>query len=80
MANNETNFIKNIKNITDLSFDGSYQESTMNMKTLHGIEAFCFSQLNEKNDLSEYKLRNCMRKIRDSFQIAGEEYVNLTKF
>lgn len=79
MENNQTYFEKSIKLLTESSFSGSYEESTQNLKFIHGIQGFCFNMLIEKNQLNEYKLVNCMRKVRDTMFITGELYSNLTK-
>jgi hypothetical protein len=80
MNNQEHVFVKNVKELVNMSFSGNYEEAINSLKMVHGVQAFCFNHLHSKNNYSDTKLENCMKKVRDTYLIAGEQYILLNKF
>lgn len=79
MAQDETDFQENFRLLAEISFGGNFEQTVTSLKLFHSFHAFCFDELTRTNKLNEYRFNNCLRKVRDSHIISGEQYLNLNK-
>lgn len=75
----EVKFVNNIKELAVFSFAGNYDETIRSLKIVNNVQAYCFNHLHSRNIYTDLKYQNCLKKVRDTYIIAGEQYTLLNK-